>query len=223
MFTTTPPTDLCCLLPGSVPLLPRGCGKLAAPAGGARSLTTEASSLKLTPLSSKPTGEEGISEDSMAAICEDTLGCVGRKAGIGCVYPTEFWRCLNPSVNRINRNLKSMSRPQHQRWVWVAVESPISGSGRHYTNTIKVLQLSTSINWTMTHHSQSDIVAFYGHFLSLNAKVMWVILYISKFALKFDLTVSVFLYLQSQVVSVLSLFTTRKQSSTVVANKNWSL
>ncbi|XP_045102825.1 alpha-(1,3)-fucosyltransferase C-like [Portunus trituberculatus] len=65
--------------------------------------------------------------------------------------------------------LKNIPRPNFQRWVWVAVESPISDMGRTYSNSAG--KMSPFINWTMTYHSGSDIMAFYGHFLSRDATV----------------------------------------------------
>ncbi|KAK8389347.1 hypothetical protein O3P69_008826 [Scylla paramamosain] len=67
--------------------------------------------------------------------------------------------------------LKNLPRPNSQRWVWVSVESPISDVGRIHLNSVRASRMSSFINWTMTYHSGSDIVAFYGYFLSRNATV----------------------------------------------------
>ncbi|XP_071514201.1 alpha-(1,3)-fucosyltransferase C-like isoform X2 [Panulirus ornatus] len=66
------------------------------------------------------------------------------------------------------RRLPTRRVPPDQRWVLVNVEAPpaaapISGPSQR--------QASALINWTMTYHSHSDVVAFYGYFLSYNVSV----------------------------------------------------
>ncbi|XP_042888437.1 alpha-(1,3)-fucosyltransferase C-like [Penaeus japonicus] len=60
------------------------------------------------------------------------------------------------------------SRRSSQRWVWVDVEAPLASPAKSAMNMLRVHNLSHLVNWTMTYHSNSDIVAFYGYFRSLN-------------------------------------------------------
>ncbi|KAK8739624.1 hypothetical protein OTU49_003433, partial [Cherax quadricarinatus] len=62
-------------------------------------------------------------------------------------------------------------RPHFQRWVWLEVEAPTEPGGLKTAKTLRNHKMSHLVNWTMTYHSESDIVAFYGHFLSLGATV----------------------------------------------------
>ncbi|KAK4304410.1 hypothetical protein Pmani_023636 [Petrolisthes manimaculis] len=58
-------------------------------------------------------------------------------------------------------------RPWYQRWVWVNVESQLSPITKSRMTGINNHHMNHLLNWTMTHHSGSDVVAFYGKFLSL--------------------------------------------------------
>ncbi|XP_047502446.1 alpha-(1,3)-fucosyltransferase fut-1-like [Penaeus chinensis] len=60
------------------------------------------------------------------------------------------------------------TKPPSQRWLWVDVESPMSGPGKRTLTILRVHRMSPLVNWTMTYHSNSDIMAFYGYFRSLN-------------------------------------------------------
>ncbi|XP_042882814.1 alpha-(1,3)-fucosyltransferase C-like [Penaeus japonicus] len=57
-----------------------------------------------------------------------------------------------------------LGRTPSQRWLWVDVESP-------QTRTIPSKYVSHLVNWTMTYHERSDVVAFYGYFRSLNVSI----------------------------------------------------
>ncbi|KAK8739637.1 hypothetical protein OTU49_003441 [Cherax quadricarinatus] len=68
-------------------------------------------------------------------------------------------------------NIPKAPKPQFQRWVWVDVEAPTEPGGLRTANTLRVHKMNHLVNWTMTYHSESDIIASYGHFLSLGATV----------------------------------------------------
>ncbi|KAK8739627.1 hypothetical protein OTU49_003435 [Cherax quadricarinatus] len=69
------------------------------------------------------------------------------------------------------QNFPKAPRPQFQRWVWVDVEAPTEPDGLRTANNVRVHHTSPLINWTMTYHSESDIIAFHGYFLSIGATV----------------------------------------------------
>ncbi|XP_042238171.1 alpha-(1,3)-fucosyltransferase C-like isoform X2 [Homarus americanus] len=71
------------------------------------------------------------------------------------MYRTKWWTLPRGHVKEL-------------RWVLVDVEAPPPGPT---PNTPTDRLYSTLVNWTMTYHSHSDVVAFYGYFLSLNASV----------------------------------------------------
>nr|XP_053629287.1 uncharacterized protein LOC128686407 [Cherax quadricarinatus] len=60
-------------------------------------------------------------------------------------------------------SLPTQRVPREQRWVLVDVEAPPSQAFSR--------QASSLLNWTMTYHTQSDVVAFNGYFLSLGASL----------------------------------------------------
>ncbi|XP_069162670.1 alpha-(1,3)-fucosyltransferase C [Procambarus clarkii] len=64
--------------------------------------------------------------------------------------------------------LPKRREPEEQRWVLVDVEAPPEGPP---ASSRRSKQASSFINWTMTYHSQSDVVAYNGYFLSHNASV----------------------------------------------------
>nr|XP_027210879.1 alpha-(1,3)-fucosyltransferase C-like [Penaeus vannamei] len=61
------------------------------------------------------------------------------------------------------------TRRPWQRWVWVDVESPMSGPGKRSLSIVRIHKMNHLVNWTMTYHSNSDIMAFYGYFRSLDS------------------------------------------------------
>ncbi|XP_042857553.1 alpha-(1,3)-fucosyltransferase C-like [Penaeus japonicus] len=70
------------------------------------------------------------------------------------------------------RSLQFSVRPDFrrpsQRWIWTDVEAPTSGPAKRATTILRVHRLSSLVNWTMTYHLNSDVVANYGHFRSLH-------------------------------------------------------
>ncbi|XP_069975845.1 alpha-(1,3)-fucosyltransferase C-like [Penaeus vannamei] len=64
-------------------------------------------------------------------------------------------------------------RPPSQRWVWADVEAPMAPPARGGLARLSAHNASHLVNWTMTYHESSDIVAYYGYFRSLNASVQY--------------------------------------------------
>ncbi|XP_070001230.1 alpha-(1,3)-fucosyltransferase C-like [Penaeus vannamei] len=58
-----------------------------------------------------------------------------------------------------------------QRWVWVDVEAPFASPAKSAITMLRAHNLSHLVNWTMTYHSNSDVVAFYGYFRSLDIAI----------------------------------------------------
>ncbi|KAK7065913.1 hypothetical protein SK128_023869 [Halocaridina rubra] len=60
-------------------------------------------------------------------------------------------------------------RHPNQRWVWVEVEAPISLRGTNAMGSLEDIG-SHQINWTMTYHSDSEIIAMNGYFVTIKYK-----------------------------------------------------
>nr|XP_053636092.1 alpha-(1,3)-fucosyltransferase C-like [Cherax quadricarinatus] len=77
-----------------------------------------------------------------------------------------------PALGFRPSNLPRMPRPQYQRWVFLEMEPPTGIYAVEGANNLRAHNMSHIVNWTMTYHSESDIVGFYGFFLSLGTTVM---------------------------------------------------
>ncbi|XP_068200509.1 alpha-(1,3)-fucosyltransferase C-like [Palaemon carinicauda] len=70
------------------------------------------------------------------------------------------------SSTMVSRNHIPTYRRPDQRWVWVNVEAPRASPAHIAFSKLNRHHLQSHFNWTMTYHSNADIVAFYGYLIS---------------------------------------------------------